>query len=194
MPDCRQPQEKMHTPCDLTILLPCLNESETLPLCIAEARQFLLRENSTGEILVADNGSEDDSVQVARSCGARVVSVPEPGYGSALRGGIEAANGTFTIMGDADGSYDFSSLGIFLKALREGCDLVVGNRFAGGIEPGAMPFLHRYIGNPALSGIGRLFFRSKLHDFHCGLRGCRTDAIGSLRLQTKGMEFASEMI
>ena len=189
-----QSQEKQHKPCELTILLPCLNESETLPQCIEEARQFLLKENIAGEILVADNGSEDSSVQVAHSCGARAISVPEPGYGSALRGGTEAANGTFTIMGDADGSYDFSSLKGFLEELRKGCDLVIGNRFAGGIEPGAMPFLHRYIGNPALSGIGRLFFHSTLHDFHCGLRGFRTEAIRSLHLQTKGMEFASEMI
>jgi hypothetical protein len=179
---------------ELTILMPCLNEAETLAVCVAKARAFLVRTGIAGEVLVADNGSADGSVELAQRSGARVIAVAERGYGAALRGGIMAARGRFVIMGDADDSYDFSNLEAFLEKLRGGCDLVMGNRFAGGIAPGAMPFLHRYLGNPALSLIGRVFFHAPIRDFHCGLRGFRRDAIAGLSLRTSGMEFASEMV
>jgi glycosyltransferase involved in cell wall biosynthesis len=179
---------------ELTILMPCLNEAETLATCIGKARAFLAHSGIAGEVLVADNGSTDGSVVLAESAGARVVDVPERGYGAALRAGIAAARGRFVVMGDADDSYDFSRLEPFVARLRDGCDLVMGNRFAGGIAPGAMPFLHRYLGNPVLSLIGRLFFRARIRDFHCGLRGFRRDAVLGLDLQTSGMEFASEMV
>jgi glycosyltransferase involved in cell wall biosynthesis len=148
----------------------------------------------SGEVVVADNGSTDGSAQIAAAAGARVVSVSARGYGNALMAGIDAARGRFIIMGDADDSYDFTSLRPFLEKLREGYDLVMGNRFSGSIKPGAMPFLHRYLGNPILSGIGRLFFRSRIRDFHCGLRGFTKDAYDRLQLRTTGMEFASEMV
>ena len=179
---------------ELTILMPCLNEAETLAACIGKARDFLDRSGIAGEILIADNGSTDGSREIAERLGARVVPVPERGYGAALGGGIEAARGRFIIMGDADDSYDFSDLGAFVEKLRGGCDLVMGNRFQGGIKPGAMPPLHKYLGNPVLTWVGRLFFSSPAGDFHCGLRGFRRDAILTLDLQTTGMEFASEMI
>jgi hypothetical protein len=178
----------------LTILMPCLNEAETIGACIRKAQGFLLRTRIAGEILVADNGSTDGSQQIASDLGARVVHVSQRGYGAALRAGIAAARGTFTIMGDADDSYDFSQLDDFLAELRHGADLVVGNRFRGGIMPGAMPFLHRYLGNPVLSLVGRTFFRTSISDFHCGLRGFRTEVIRHLDLRSNGMEFASEMI
>ena len=179
---------------ELTILMPCLNEVETLATCINKARDFLDRTNTSGEILIADNGSTDGSQKIAENLGARVVPVAARGYGAALLGGIEAARGTFIIMGDADDSYDFSRLEPFLEKLREGHDLVMGNRFKGGIAPGAMPLLHYYLGNPVLSFIGRLFFEAPVGDFHCGLRGFRTSTIRSLGLKTTGMEFASEMV
>lgn len=179
---------------EVTFLMPCLDEAETLGACIAEAQVFLDRSGVDGEVLVADNGSSDGSQAIARASGARVVDVPERGYGSALRAGIQAANGTYVIMGDADHSYDFSDLGAFVDALRGGADLVMGDRFAGGIAPGAMPPLHRYIGNPILSFIGQLFFHASIRDFHCGLRGFRRSAILGLDLQATGMEFASEMV
>ncbi len=178
----------------LSILMPCLNEAETLKICIRKAKHFLTLHKITGEIIVADNGSTDGSREIAVGAGARVVLVSQKGYGSALMGGIEAARGEFIIMGDADDSYDFSNLQNFVNALNDGYDLVMGNRFKGGIIRGAMPFLHRYLGNPVLSWLGRLFFKIDIHDFHCGLRGFRTDAILSLGLQTIGMEFASEMV
>ena len=178
----------------LSIVMPCLNEAETLEICIRKAQQFLNHNIIQGEILIADNGSVDGSQEIAYVAGARVVNVAEKGYGSALMGGIEAAQGDYIIMGDADDSYDFSNLLDFLNALDEGYDLVMGNRFKGGIMPGAMPFLHRYLGNPVLSGIARLFFKSDIGDFHCGLRAFRKDAILTLNLRTTGMEFASEMI
>jgi glycosyltransferase involved in cell wall biosynthesis len=178
----------------LTILMPCLNEAETIGSCIRKAQGFLLRTGIPGEILIADNGSTDSSQQIATSLGARVVHVSQRGYGAALRAGIAAARGQFTIMRDADDSYDFAQLDGFLHALRNGADLVVGNRFRGGIMPGAMPALHRYLGNPVLSLVGRTFFHTSISDFHCGLRGFRTEAIGQLDLQSNGMEFASEMI
>jgi len=179
---------------ELTILMPCLNEAETVAVCVRKAVKFLADHHVVGEVVVADNGSTDDSQRLAEEAGARVVPVQEPGYGSALQGGINAARGEYVIMGDADDSYDFTALVPFLDRLRAGADLVMGNRFRGGIQPGAMPALHRYLGNPVLSFIGRLFFRAKLGDFHCGLRGFRRDSVLSLGLQTSGMEFASEMV
>ncbi len=178
----------------ISIVMPCLNEAETLEICIKKAGQFLSTSKIVGEVILADNGSTDGSQEIAKNAGAKVVAVKEKGYGSALMGGIEAANGEYIIMGDADDSYDFSNLQDFVNALDEGYDLVMGNRFKGGIMQGAMPFLHRYLGNPVLSGLARLFFNSHIGDFHCGLRGFRKDAILSLNLQTTGMEFASEMI
>jgi hypothetical protein len=179
---------------ELSVVLPCLNEAQTLERCIVEAQQAIERMGISGEIIVADNGSTDGSQAIAERLAARVVSVTEKGYGSALMGGIQAARGKWVIMGDADGSYDFSHIPAFVEKLREGFDLVMGNRFQGGIKPGAMPALHRYLGNPVLSGIGRLFFRSPCGDFHCGLRGFRKEAILRLDLRTLGMEFASEMV
>lgn len=179
---------------ELSVVMPCLNEAETLAICITKAQGFFERENVAGEVIVADNGSTDGSQQIALNLGATVVDVPQKGYGSALRGGIEAANGKYIIMGDADDSYDFTNLMPHLIKLREGNDLVMGNRFKGGIKKGAMPFLHRYLGNPVLSFIGRLFFRSDIGDFHCGLRGFSKEAYHKMELKTTGMEFASEMI
>lgn len=179
---------------ELTILMPCLNEAETLEICIQKARTYLETSGVDGEILIADNGSTDGSQDIARRCGARVVDVPERGYGAALIGGCNAALGTYVIMGDADDSYDFLHLDPFVEKLREGYDLVMGNRFKGGIEPGAMPPLHKYIGNPVLSFIGRLFYPSSIGDFHCGLRGYRRESILKLGLCTTGMEYASEMV
>jgi hypothetical protein len=180
--------------CELTILLPCLNEAATLAGCVAQAQDFLQRRGVEGEVLVADNGSRDGSREIARRAGARVVEVRTRGYGAALLGGIRAARGRYVIMGDADGSYDFGALDGFVAKLRAGAQLVVGNRFAGGIRPGAMPPLNRYLGNPVLSALGRLFFGTPVGDFHCGLRGFDRDAIERLDLATTGMEFASEMI
>lgn len=179
---------------ELTVLMPCLNEAETLGTCVAKARAFLAQSGVEGEVLVADNGSTDGSQEIARKAGARVVDVPRKGYGAALLGGIDAARGRYVIMGDADDSYDFAQLEPFLEKLRSGHDLVMGNRFRGGIEPGAMPPLHRYLGNPVLSFLGRLFYRIPVGDFHCGLRGFSREAIRGLELQAPGMEFASEMI
>ncbi len=179
---------------ELTILMPCLNEARTVAACVAEARAFLEDHGVNGEVLVADNGSADGSQALAQAAGARVIDVPLRGYGAALMAGIAAARGRFVVMGDADCSYDFSALQSFLSRLRDGADLVMGNRFQGGIHQGAMPRLHRYLGNPVLSFIGRLFFRVPIGDFHCGLRGFRRDAIVALDLVTPGMEFASEMV
>ncbi len=179
---------------ELSIVMPCLNEARTLPLCLEKVRRFLEDNKVNGEILVADNGSEDGSATIAERFGARVVSVAEKGYGAALAGGIAAARGRFVIMGDADDSYDFTALAPMLEKLRGGAQLVVGNRFQGEIKPGAMPFLNRYLGNPVLSFIGRLFFKIPLGDFHCGLRGFDREAVLALDLKTTGMEYASEMI
>ncbi|ACY96562.1 MULTISPECIES: glycosyltransferase family 2 protein [Thermomonospora] len=179
---------------ELSVVMPCLNEAETLETCIRKALGFFEEHGIDGEVVVADNGSTDGSQQIARAAGARVVPVADRGYGNALMGGIRAARGRYVVMGDADDSYDFTALMPFLKELRDGADLVMGNRFKGGIEPGAMPPLHRYLGNPVLSFIGRLFFGSKIGDFHCGLRAFRRDSILRLGLQTGGMEFASEMV
>jgi glycosyltransferase involved in cell wall biosynthesis len=179
---------------ELTVVMPCLNEAETVATCVRKAVGFLSESGISGEVIVADNGSTDGSQQLATDAGARVVPVSEKGYGNALMGGIVAARGRFVVMGDADDSYDFTNLMPFVESLRGGADLVMGNRFKGGIEPGAMPALHRYIGNPVLSSIGRLFFRSKIGDFHCGLRGFRRDSVMKLGLQATGMEFASELV
>ena len=179
---------------ELTILMPCLNEAETLEVCIQKAQTFFKENNVNGEVLIADNGSTDGSQDIARRNGARVVDIPVKGYGAALIGGCNAALGEYVIMGDSDDSYDFLHLMPFVEKLREGYDLVMGNRFKGGIEKGAMPFSHRYIGNPVLSFIGRLFYSSKIKDFHCGLRGYNTERMRSLNLKTTGMEYASEMV
>ncbi len=179
---------------ELTVLMPCLNEALTIGTCIEKAQNFLSKAGIRGEILIADNGSTDGSQAIAARFGARIVSIPQRGYGAALIGGIEAARGRFIIMGDADDSYDFLNLGPFVTELRAGADLVMGNRFRGGIEDGAMPPLHRYIGNPVLTGIGRLFFHRRVGDFHCGLRAFRRDSILSIGLAATGMEFASEMV
>lgn len=180
--------------CELTILMPCLNEAETLATCITKALTSLQNLKIDGEVLIADNGSTDGSQQIATSLGARVVQVERKGYGNALMRGIATARGKYVIMGDSDDSYDFTSLGPFVEKLRAGYDLVMGNRFLGGIQPGAMPPLHRYLGNPVLTSIGRLFFKSPSGDFHCGLRGFNREAMLALDLRTTGMEFASEMV
>lgn len=188
------PNEVNENEIELTILMPCLNEAETLEVCIDKAKTFLKNSGISGEILIADNGSTDGSVEIAKRCGARVERVPVKGYGAALIGGCKAARGKYVIMGDADDSYDFLHLMPFVEKLREGYELVMGNRFKGGIAKGAMPPLHRYIGNPVLSFIGRLFFPSNIGDFHCGLRGYEREAMERLDLQTTGMEYASEMV
>ncbi len=175
--------------------MPCLNESKTLGICIDKALRSFEELGVRGEVIVADNGSTDGSIEIAESKGARVVHVPLGGYGAALAAGIEAAEGEFVIMGDADDTYDFSKLGPFIDGLREGYDLVQGNRFKGGIEAGAMPPAHRYFGNPALSALGRRLFRCpQVGDFYCGLRGFRKTAVEKLKVQSIGMEFALEMI
>ena len=179
---------------ELSIVMPCLNEAETLATCINKARQWLINNQVAGEIIVADNGSTDGSQRIATVLGARVVNVTQKGYGSALMGGISAARGKYIVMGDADDSYSFSHLDAFLEKLRQGYELVMGNRFAGGIKPGAMKALHKYLGNPVLTGIGRLLFKSPCGDFHCGLRGFSKAAALKMDLRTTGMEFASEMV
>ncbi len=178
----------------VTLLMPCLNEAETLAFCVRQAVAALRDNNIAGEVVVADNGSTDGSQQIATDEGARVVPVPVRGYGAALLAGIEAARGKYILMADADASYDFGQLPRFLVKLEDGNDLVMGNRFSGEIKPGAMPPLHRYLGNPVLSYIGRLFFDIPARDFHCGIRAFRRDAILGLNLRTTGMEFASEMV
>lgn len=179
---------------ELTILMPCLNEAETIAFCVDQAQKFLLTSKIDGEVLIADNGSHDGSQEIAISHGARVINVPVRGYGAALIAGIEQAKGRYIIMGDADASYDFSSLNSFVEKLRSGAELVMGNRFKGGIKPGAMPFLNKYLGNPVLSFIGRIFYRTPIRDFHCGLRGFNRNSMQKLNLKSPGMEFASEMV
>ena len=179
---------------ELTILMPCLNEAETIEICVRKAKAWLDKSGLSGEVLVADNGSRDGSQGMAEALGARVVAVPEKGYGAALMGGIRAARGKYVIMGDADDSYDFSALDAFVERLQDGADLVMGNRFKGGIEKGAMPPLHYWLGNPVLSFLGRLLFNIPVGDFHCGLRGFKRDTILALGLKSPGMEFASEMV
>ena len=179
---------------ELTILMPCLNEAATVAGCVREAIAYLTSRGIAGEVLIADNDSTDDSRQIAAAAGGRVIPVPERGYGNAIRGGILAAKGKYIIIGDCDGSYDFSNLDPILSKLRQGWQLVVGNRFSGGIAPGAMPFSHRYFGVPLLSWLGRLRFRVDISDFHCGLRGAARSAILEVGLQSCGMEFSTEMI
>jgi hypothetical protein len=179
---------------ELTIVMPCLNEAETVATCVRKAIGFLAESGVEGEVVLADNGSTDGSQELAAEAGARVVPIKDRGYGNALIGGITAARGKYVIMGDADDSYDFTSLMPFVTELRKGYDLVMGNRFKGGIEPGAMPKLHKYIGNPVLSFVGRLLFPSAIGDFHCGLRGFNRESALKLNLQATGMEFASEMV
>lgn len=179
---------------ELTILMPCLDEAETLATCIDKANGYLERSGIVGEVLIADNGSTDGSQRIAREHGARVADIPVRGYGAALIGGMEAARGRYVIMGDADDSYDFTRLDFFVDRLRAGDELVMGNRFRGGIEPGAMPPLHRFVGNPVLTWIGRMLFRAPVRDFHCGLRGFNRESMLRMDLKTTGMEFASEMV
>ena len=195
------PESKQHTipereaeEIELSVVLPCLNEAETLEASIRQAQQTLNGAGIAGEVVVADNGSSDGSIEIAKRNGARVVHVTARGYGNALTGGIAAARGRYVLMGDPDGSYDFTHIPRFVTELRKGAELVMGNRFRGGIQPGAMPALHQYLGNPVLSGLGRLFFRSPFGDFHCGLRAFSKAAYDRLGLQTAGMEFASEMV
>lgn len=179
---------------EISVVMPCLNEAETLRACITKAKAALRAHDIQGEVIVADNGSTDGSQNIALECGARVVNVTEKGYGNALRGGISAAKGRYVIMGDADDSYDFTQIPRFLAELRKGMDLVMGNRFRGGIADGAMPFLHRYLGNPVLSWLGRLFFKAPCGDIYCGLRGFTKEAYQRMGLHTTGMEFATEMV
>ncbi len=174
--------------------MPCLDEAETVESCVRSARSAMEAAGLAGEVIVADNGSTDASPEIAERAGARLVPVVERGYGSALRGGFASARGTYVVMGDADGSYDFSTIPAFVRKLEEGNDLVMGSRILGRIEPGAMPTLHRWLGNPVLSFLGRLFFRVPVSDFHCGLRAFRREAIERLGLRTTGMELASEMV
>ncbi|MFN7990208.1 MAG: glycosyltransferase family 2 protein [Thermoanaerobaculia bacterium] len=178
----------------VSVVMPCLNEAETLERCVKRAVETLAASGLPGEVIVADNGSTDGSQEIAVRAGARVVPVPERGYGAALLGGIAAARGRHVVMGDADDSYDFGEVPAFVAKLEEGNDLVMGSRFRGKIEPGAMPFLHRWLGNPVLSFLGRLFFQVPTSDFHCGIRGFRKEAIDRIGLRTTGMEFASEMV
>ena len=179
---------------ELSIIMPCLNEAETLETCIRKAQAYLHRSGVRGEVLIGDNGSTDGSQEIATRCGARVVAIPLRGYGAALYGATQAARGKYCIMGDSDDSYDFTNLDGFLEKLRAGYDLVMGNRFAGEIKPGAMPWKNRYIGNPILSTIGKTLFSSPMGDFHCGIRGYSKAAFQRMDLRTTGMEYASEMV
>lgn len=179
---------------ELTVIMPCLNEEETIKTCIEKAMTCIKQNKLNAEVLIADNGSTDRSIEIAKECGARVVSIPEKGYGSALRGGTKHAYGKYCIMGDADDSYDFSGLMPFVEKLREGYDLVMGNRYAGGIAPDAMPALHKYLGTPVLSFLGRTLYKNKIGDYNCGMRGYNTQRILDLNLKCPGMEYASEMV
>ena len=192
----RAPKQASSTPTavEVSIVMPCLNEAETLAQCIRHAQSAIAKGGFAAEIIVADNGSTDGSQLVARELGAKVVDVQRKGYGSALIGGIDAAQGRFVVMGDADASYDFAAIAPLIAKLRDGYDLVVGNRFLGGIEPGAMPWSHRWLGNPVLSSINKMFFHAPVGDTHCGLRAFTKDAYEKMRLRATGMEFASEMV
>lgn len=179
---------------ELTILMPCLNEEESIGYCIREAQKYIAKSGITAEIVVADSGSTDHSIAIARELGARVLEVKEKGYGNVLRKGIACSEGTYIIMGDSDGSYDFSDLDGFVEKLRNGYELVIGNRYLGGIEKGAMPASHRWLGVPVLSFLGRLKYKVKIGDFHCGMRGFHRETAQSLEMKCEGMEFATEMI
>ena len=190
----KESELRARTHVDVSIVMPCLNEAETLATCIRKAQSAIERDGLNAEIIVADNGSTDGSPLIAQELGARVVEVPRKGYGSALLGGIAAARGNYVVMGDADDSYDFTAIAPLIEKLRDGNDLVMGNRFAGGIRAGAMTWSHRWLGNPVLTRISRIFFHTPVGDMHCGLRAFRKDSIDSLRLRATGMEFASEMV
>ena len=192
-PAAELPVEEVKT-IEVSVVMPCLNEAETLEVCILKAQRALREANIAGEVVIADNGSTDSSVEIAERLGARVVNVRAKGYGNALMGGIAVARGEYVVMGDADDSYDFGHVPRFVEQLRNGADVVMGNRFRGGIQKDAMPALHRYFGNPALTRLGRIFFRSSVGDFYCGLRGFRKDAYRQMALRTTGMEFATEMV
>ena len=179
---------------ELTILMPCLNEENTIGECIEKARRYISDKGIEAEILIADNGSTDDSVKIAKKLGARVIKIKKKGYGNALRAGIKAAHGKYVIMGDCDGSYDFYHIDEFVDNLRSGCDLVVGNRLNKYMEKGAMPFTHKYLGVPVLSVMGRIRYKTNVRDFHCGLSGVRRDDAIGLSLNSPGMEFATEII
>jgi hypothetical protein len=179
---------------EISLVMPCLNEAETLATCIEKAQRTFREHGILGEVVVADNGSSDGSIAIAQRLGARIVLVEGKGYGSALMGGIAAARGQYVVMGDADDSYDFTQIPTFLEQLRQGFDLVMGNRFKGGIEPAAMPVLHKYLGNPVLTRVGKLLFKAPCGDFHCGLRGFSKAAYEKMGLRTTGMEFATEMV
>jgi glycosyltransferase involved in cell wall biosynthesis len=179
---------------ELSIVLPCLNEEQTVGICVAKAVQFLKEYKINGEVIVADNGSTDSSIAIAQEQGAIAIHIEQKGYGMALRGGFSAARGKYIIMADSDDSYDLVNLLPFVEKLRAGYELVMGNRFKGGIKKGAMPWHHRYIGNPVLSFLGKLFFKTPAKDFHCGLRGFTKEAIEKMNLQTAGMELASEIV
>jgi hypothetical protein len=187
-------REPAPSPVEVSIVMPCLNEAATLASCIRKAQAAIARDGLAAEIIVADNGSTDASPTIARALGARLVVAQQRGYGAALQAGIDAARGQYVVMGDADDSYDFSAIGPFVAKLRQGSDLVMGNRFRGGIDRGAMRWSHRFIGNPVLTAIGRFFFGIRIGDFHCGLRAFRKDAYERMGLRTTGMEFASEMV
>ena len=187
-------QPDQETDFEVSVVIPCLNEAETVALCVRKAREGMAALGVVGEVIVADNGSDDGSPELASEASARVVPVEERGYGAAIRGGMSAARGEFIVIGDADDSYDFTAIGPFVRELRGGNDLVVGNRFKGELKPGAMPWLNRYVGNPLLSSIGKLLFSSPCGDFHCGLRAIRRTALDRLDLRSTGMEFASEML
>lgn len=191
-----QPQTLLSpaTTIEVSIVIPCLNEAETIQTVITKALTSLRQANISGEVIVADNGSTDGSQALAEGCGARVVPVPQRGYGAALIGGINAALGTYVIMGDADDSYDFTAIQPFVEKLRAGYDLVMGTRMKGKILPGAMPPLHRWLGNPVLTAIGNILFRTRISDYHCGLRAFNRASIQTLGLRTSGMEFATEMV
>jgi glycosyltransferase involved in cell wall biosynthesis len=179
---------------DVSVVIPCLDEARSIEICVEKALQAMAEHGIAGEVIVADNGSRDGSQQLARDAGARVVHAERRGYGNALRAGIDAAAGEFIVMGDADDSYDFAQLHRFVEKWREGYDVVMGNRFAGGIRPGAMPWLHRYVGNPVLSGLLNVLFRSGIKDAHCGMRGFTKSVYERMDLRTTGMEFASEFV
>jgi len=186
----RVPAGQVH----VSAVMPCLDEEKTIGLCIGKAQRAFREMGIVGEVVVADNGSTDRSVGIAESLGARVVHESRKGYGSALMAGIAAARGRIVVMADADDSYDWTSLGDFVKKVEEGHDLVMGNRFKGGIEPGAMPPLHRYFGNPVLSMLARVMYRIPIADFHCGMRGFTREAFERMNVRTPGMEFATEMV
>jgi glycosyltransferase involved in cell wall biosynthesis len=179
---------------EISIVIPCLNEANTIGICVAKAKQALLENKVSGEVIVADNGSTDGSQKIAENAGAQVVTISQIGYGAALCGGILASSGEFIIMGDGDDSYNFLEIEPFLNEWKNGTEFVIGNRFVGGIENGAMPWLHQYLGNPVLSFIGRLFFQNGFGDFHCGMRGFTREAFEKMNPNTAGMEFASEMV